>query len=162
MAQPIQLDIPTRNREAEHRQMLVALPVEHAEALADLLALAEDLRRYNVINTVRGAVGAGGPLITQLSEAMAQPETARGLQNLIALSKLLGSINPELLETVQRSLPESWRDPAARDDSTRTPSLWRVARTLTSLPARRALVGVGMVLAGVGLYMAREKGMRNG
>lgn len=162
MAKPIQLDIPTRNREAERREMLATLPEEHAEALADLLALAEDLRRHNVINTLRGAVGAGGELITYLSEAMAQPEAARGLRNLISMAKLLGSIHPELLETVQRSLPESWRDPAARDATTKTPSLWRVARTLTSPPARRALMGVGVVLAGVGVYMAREKASRNG
>lgn len=162
MAKPIQLDIPTRNREAEHRAMLATLPVEHAEALADLLALAEDLRRHNVINTLRGAVGAGGQLITYVAEAMAQPETARGLRNLIALSKLLGSINPELLETVQRSLPESWTDPASRGETTKTPSLWKVGRTLTSPPARRALMGMGMVLAAVGVYMARDKGTRNG
>lgn len=161
MAKPIQLDIPTRNREAEHRARLATLPVEHAEALADLLALAEDLRRHNVINTLRGAVGAGGELTTSLARAMAQPETARAMRNLIALAKLLGSIDPELLETVQRSLPQSWRDPAARDDTTKTPSLWRVGRTLTSPPARRALMGVGMVLAGVGLYMAREKTTRS-
>lgn len=161
MAKPIQLDIPTRNREAEHREMLAKLPEEHAEALADLLALAEDLRRHNVINTLRGAVGAGGELVTYLSEAVAQPEMARGLRNLIALAKLLGSIHPELLETVQRSLPESWRDPAARDAMTRTPSLWKVARTLTSPPARRALMGVGVVLVGVGVFMAREKATRN-
>ncbi len=162
MAKPIQLDIPARNREAEHRETLAKLPVEHAEALADLLALAEDLRRHNVINTLRGAVGAGGELVTYVAEAMAQPETARGMRNLIALGKLLGSINPELLETVQRSLPRSWRDPEARDDTTKAPSLWKVARTLTSPPARRALMGVGVVLAGVGLYMARDKATRNG
>lgn len=162
MAKPIQLDFPTRNREAEVRQKLAEAPLEHAEALAELLALAEDLRRHNVINTLRGAVGAGGELATHLSEAMAQPETARGLRNLIALGKILGSIDPELIETVQRSLPASWLDPAARDESTRTPSLWKVAKTLTSPPARRALLGVGMVLAGVGLYMAREKPARNG
>ncbi len=161
MAKPIQLDIPARNREAENRALLATLPAEHAEALADLLELAEDLRRHNVINTLRGAVGAGGELITYVSQAMAQPETARGMRNLIALSKLLGTINPELIETVRDSLPESWRDPAARDATTKTPGLWRVARTLTSPPARRALMGVGMVLAGVGLYMAREKASRN-
>lgn len=161
MAKPIQLDIPPRNREAEHRQTLATLPEEHAEALAELLGLAEDLRRHNVINTLRGAVGAGGELVRYVSEAMAQPETARGLRNLIALAKLLGSIHPELLETVQRSLPQSWRDPAARDATTKTPSLWRVARTMTSPPARRALMGVGLVLAGVGFYMAREKATRN-
>lgn len=161
MAKPIQLDIPARNREAEHRAMLATLPVEHAEALADLLDLAEDLRRHNVINTLRGAVGAGGELITHVSEAMAQPEAERGLRNLIALSKLLGSVNPELIETVRRSLPASWRDPAVRDETTRTPGLWKVARTLTSPPARRALMGVGLVLAGVGIYMAREKATRN-
>ncbi|HTV81112.1 MAG TPA: hypothetical protein VME18_00565 [Acidobacteriaceae bacterium] len=162
MAKPVQLDFPPRNQEAEHRQMLATLPVEHAEVLADLLALAEDLRRHNVINTLRGAVGAGGELITYVSEATAQPEAARGLRNLIAPSKLLGSIHPELLESVQRSLPESWRDPAARDATTGAPSLWKVARTLTSPPARRVLMGVGVVLAGVGLHMAREKATRNG
>lgn len=161
MAKPIQLDFPPRNMEEERRRLLADLPVEHAEALADLLALAEDLRRHNVINTVRGAVGAGGQLVTYLSEAMAQPETARGLRNLIALAKLLGSVNPELIETIQSSLPESWRDPAARGETTRTPSLWKVARTLTSPPARRALLGAGMVLAAVGIYMSRDKPTRS-
>lgn len=161
MAKPIQLDFPARNREAERRRTLAELPVEHAEALADLLALAEDLRRHNVINTLRGAVGAGGQLTTFLSEAIAQPETARGLRNLIVLAKMLGRINPELLEAIDHSMPENWRDPAARGETTKVPSLWKVAKTLTSPPARRALLGVGMVLAGVGMYMSREKPTRS-
>lgn len=161
MAKPVQLDFPPRNLDAERSRILADLPQKHAEALADLLALAEDLRRHNVINTLRGAVGAGGQLITYLSEAAAQPETARGLRNLIALAKILSSVNPELIEAIQRSMPRSWTDPAARGESTATPSLWKVARTLTSPPVRRALFGAGMVLAGVGVYMSRDKATRN-
>lgn len=161
MARPIQLDIPTRHPAAENRQRLAELTEENAAALADVLELARVLHEHKVLDTLRGAVGAGGSLVSYLAEAVAQPESVRALRNFLALSKLFAQLDPELIDAVRRSIPESWQDKNARGDA-RAPSLWKVAKVLGSAPARRALLGVGLVLAGVGMYMSRDKASRNG
>lgn len=156
MAKPIQLDFPPRNLEKERKQLLTDASLEHAEALNDLLDLAETLRRHNVLNTVQGLVGAGGSLTNHLAAAAARPESVRALRNLIALTRILGSLDPELIESVGKAIPPSWKDRNAREEAT-APSLWKVGKALVSPGARRALYGAAMVLAGVGIYMSRNR-----
>ena len=156
MAKPIQLDFPTRNRELELRQRLERAPVEHAEAILDFIDLLEELHRHNVLNTLRGAVGAGDHIFSTVSNSAAQPETIRALRNFIALTKLLGKIDPELIEAVQRAIPPELQDSRLRR-STRPPSILAIARTFWSPPVRRALMATGLVLAGIGYYMNKER-----
>lgn len=156
MARPIQLDIPTRNREVELRHRLEQAPIEHAEAILEFIELLEELHRRNVLNTLRGAVGAGDNIISTLSNSAAQPETVRAMRNFIALTKLFGKIDPELIEAVQRAIPPELQDSRLRR-GTRAPSILAIARTFWSPPVRRALMATGLVLAGIGYYMNKER-----
>jgi uncharacterized protein YjgD (DUF1641 family) len=155
MAKPIQLDIPTRDHKTELQRRLDAAPVEHAAAILDFIELLEVLHKHEVLSTVRGAVGAGDHIITQLARAAAQPESIRAMRNLLAFGKILGSIDPELIEAVQRSIPRALQDRNARR-AVKAPSMWRVIRTFFSPPVQRALVATGFVLAGVGYYLNKE------
>lgn len=155
MAKPIQLDTPTRDHRAELQRRLADAPIEHAAAILELLELLEVLHERNVLNTLRGAVGAGETILGQLAQGMAKPEAVRALRNLIVLGKILGEIDPELLAAIQRSIPEELKDSSLRRSSP-APSLWKVAATLLSKPVRRTLVATGFVLAGVGYYLNRE------
>lgn len=156
MARPIQLDIPTRHQEMELRDRLERASVEHAAALIEFMELLEELHRHNVLNTLRGAVGAGDNIVGTLSSAAAQPETIRAMRNFIALTKLLSKIDPELIEAVQRAIPPELQDSRLRRN-TRAPSLIAIARTFWSPPVRRALMATGLVLAGIGYYMNKER-----
>lgn len=156
MAKPIQLDFPTRDHQLELEHWLKEATVEHAAALIEFIDLIEEMHRHNVLNTLRGAVGAGDNIISTLSSAAAQPEAIRAMRNFIALSKLLGQIDPELIEAVQRSIPPALRDNRLRR-GTRPPSLFALARTLWSPPVRRALMATGFILAGIGYYLNKER-----
>jgi len=156
VAKPIQLDFPTRNYEAELQQRLSQAPVEHAAAILEFYDLLEVLHKQKVLATLRGAVGAGDDLVGHLAKAAAQPEAIRAMRNLIAFSKILGQIDPELIESVARSIPPQLTDRNLRRH-TPPPSLWKLARTFWSPPTRHALLAVGLVLAGVGYYMNKDR-----
>ena len=154
MAKPIQLDVSPRNPQAEVQRRLAEAPAEHAAALLEFLELLEVLHQKNVLSTLRGAVGAGDSIVNHLASASSRPETVRAMRNFVALTKLFAQIDPELIEAIQRSIPATLRDRHLRSAS--PPSLWKIARTLLSPPARRALVATGFVLAGIGYYLGKD------
>ena len=47
MAKAIQLDFPARDRKAELQQRLAEAPVEHAEAILELMELLEVWKTYH-------------------------------------------------------------------------------------------------------------------
>jgi len=156
MAKAIQLDLPARDRRAELQKRLAEAPAEHAEAILEFLELLEVLHQQNVLSTIRGAVGAGDSLVTSVSKAMAQPESVRAMRNLIALSRILGRIDPELIHAVEKSmavLPGN----AQPDGRPRIPSLLQIAKLWWSPSVRRSLFAGGLLLAGVGLYLEKRR-----
>jgi len=152
MAKAIQLDLPVRDREAELHQRLTDGTVEHAEAILEFLELLEVLRKHKVLSTLRGAAGAGPNLITYVSAAAAQPESIRAMRNLITLSKVLSSIDPDMLDTVVQSVAKSLGDLPKRP-----PGLLKIVKTLWSPPARRALFAAGLLLTGIGYALEKRR-----
>ena len=155
MAKPIQIDFAVRDHEAELRERLAAAPTEHAAAILEFLDLLEVLHKRNVLSTIRGAVGAGDELVGHLAKAAAQPESVRAMRNMLALAKILGSIDPELIEAVQRSIPPQVKDRIARRQ-TPAPSIWKIVRTFWSPPVRGVLMAFGLMLGGIGYYLNKE------
>jgi uncharacterized protein YjgD (DUF1641 family) len=155
MAKPIQLDFPPRNAQTEPAQRLAEAPAEHAAALLELLELIEVLHQRNVLSTLRGAVGAGDDLVSYIAHAAAQPESIRAMRNFLALSKLFGKLDPELIESIERSIPPQLQDRNERRTRP-APSLWKIGRLFVSAPVRRALMATGFILAGIGYYMNKE------
>lgn len=156
MAKPIQLDFPARNHQAELRQRLENAPAEHAAALLEFYELLEVLHRQKVLTTLRGAVAAGDDLVSHVAKAAAEPETVRALRNLIALSKILGQIDPEVFSAIERSIPPAFKNRDLRRQ-TPPPSIWKIIRTFWSPPVQRVLFAFGLTLAGIGYYMNKER-----
>lgn len=156
MAKPIQLDFPARDRQAELQKRLAEAPVEHAEAIVDFLELLEVLHREDVLSTLRGLVGAGDDIVGHIAQAAAQPESIRAIRNFLSLSKLFGKLDPELIASIERSITPQLMDRNLRRQ-TPAPSFFQIARTFWSPPVRRALFATGLVLAGIGYYMAQER-----
>ena len=156
MAKPIQLDFSPRNQQAELQLRLANAPGEHAAAILEFYELLEVLHQQKILATLRGAAAAGDDLVGHLAKAAAQPEAIRAMRNFIALTKLFGQIDPELIDAIQRSIPPQLTNRYLRRD-TPAPSLWKLARTFWSPEVRRALLATGLVLAGIGYYLNKDR-----
>lgn len=100
MARPISLELPPRDPREELRKRLEQTPVAHAEALLDSYELLEQLHQHGVFELLRGALGASDKLIDTAVSAAKSEESVRAIRNAIILGKILGSINPEVLQGI--------------------------------------------------------------
>ncbi len=100
MAQPIPLNLPPRDPRAELRSRIENAPIEHAEALLDSYELLQQLHEHGVLQLLRGVLGASDKLVETAVDAAKSEESIRAMRNAIILTKMLGSINPDLLEGI--------------------------------------------------------------
>ena len=77
--------------------------------------------------------------------ASASPEAINAVRNLISMSRILGSIDPEVLHKLADELTSQPKDHVAP-----RASLWRAIRMFSSLDSRRALVGGAAFLQAFG------------
>jgi uncharacterized protein YjgD (DUF1641 family) len=104
-----------------------------AEAIDSALALLTDLHRRGVIDLLRGMTGAGDDIVTRLAETANTPEAIRAMRNLISLTRILASINPEILHELAHEINRApWRK-AARS------SVWTILKRIGSRDTRRAI-----------------------
>jgi uncharacterized protein YjgD (DUF1641 family) len=99
MAQPIPLEAPPRDLRKERAERLEAARLEHAEALLEVYELVEQLHASRTLELLRGALGARGDLAEALAGAADSPEGANAMRNLVLLTKMLGSIDPRVMES---------------------------------------------------------------
>jgi uncharacterized protein YjgD (DUF1641 family) len=107
MARPIPLELPPRDPREELRKRLDQAPVEHAEALLDCYELLGKLHEHGVFELLRGALGASDKLIETAVDAAKSDEAIRAMRNAIILGKILGSINPDVLQSVASAVGET-------------------------------------------------------
>jgi len=100
MARPISLELPPRDPREELRKRLEQSPVNHAEALLDSYELLQQLHDHGVFELLRGALGASDELIETAVDAAKSDASIRAIRNAMILGKLLGSINPDVLQCV--------------------------------------------------------------
>jgi uncharacterized protein YjgD (DUF1641 family) len=98
MARPIGLDVAPRDPREELRRRLEQAPGQHAEALLESYELLQLLHNSGVLRLLRGALGSGDMLLETAVNAAKSEEAIRGLRNAITLAKMLGTINPDLLQ----------------------------------------------------------------
>jgi uncharacterized protein YjgD (DUF1641 family) len=107
MAQPIRLELPPRDPRAELRKRLDEAPVEHAEALLDCYELLGKLHEHGVFELLRGMLGASDKLIETAVNTAKSDEAIRALRNAMILGKILGAINPDVLQSVAVAVGET-------------------------------------------------------
>jgi uncharacterized protein YjgD (DUF1641 family) len=100
MARPISLELPARDPREELHKRLEQAPVKHAEALLDSYELMQQLHDHGVFELLRGALGASDKLIETAVDAAKSDESIRAIRNAMILGKLLGAINPDVLQRV--------------------------------------------------------------
>jgi len=107
MARPITLELPPRDPREELRTRLEQAPVAYAEALLDSYELLQQLHDHGVFELLRGALGASDKLIETTVDAAKSDESIRAIRNAIILGKILGSINPDVLQGVAVAVGET-------------------------------------------------------
>lgn len=112
-------------------------PREHAEALLVLWDTLETAHRQGVLELVQGMIGGKDIIAGKLAESAALPESVAAIRNGIALARLLGSIDPDMLQRLARGMEHAQQE--HKREEGRPPSLWRLFRRSTSPNARRGL-----------------------
>src|SRR5882672_8402461 len=156
MAQPIRLEFPARDARAELQTRLQNAPVQHAEALLSGYELLQGLHDRGVLDLLRGALGSSDKVIEIVVDAAKTPEAIVATRNLLILSKVVFSLEPELLEGIAKAVPNSLTQ--AREQKPLSP--WQMLKKMCSHDTRRALRVMLNVLEsfGKGLGSVRSTG----
>ena len=152
MARPIPLEIPPRDPREESRKRLEQAPAEHAEALLDSYELLQQLHDHGVFQLLRGAVGASDKLVETAVDAARSDESVRALRNTIILAKMLGSINPELLQDFASLFGEtlgSYRKPVIEP-----PGLFSLLGQFRHKELRRSIALINRFLETLGIQLS--------
>ena len=148
MANPIPLELPPRDPRGELQARLQNAPLEHAEALLSAYEVLQGLHDRGVLELLRGALGSRDKIVEILAEVARSPESVRGIRNLIILAKIMGTIEPELVEGFARSLPEAIALTKAHE--ARPPGFWGILKKFRGRDFRRGLVLVNSMLEAFG------------
>jgi uncharacterized protein YjgD (DUF1641 family) len=157
VAQPIPLEMPRRDRQEELRSRLAHAPAEHAEAVLAGFEVLQGLHDQGVLELLRGALGGSDKVLEIAVEAAKTPEAIRGIRNLLVMAKILGSIDPGLLENFARAVPDALTA-AAKAEQAEPPGLWGIWKIFRSRNLRRSLVVVNGMLEAWGRNFSAERG----
>jgi uncharacterized protein YjgD (DUF1641 family) len=152
MAQPIPLTLPPRDPRAELSARLDNAPIEHAEALLDSYELLQQLHEHGVFQLLRGVLGASDKLVETAVEAAKSDESVRAMRNMIILGKMLGAINPDLLQGIAVAASEtlgSYKKPVIEP-----PGLFALLSQFRHKELRRSIALINRFLEALGIQLS--------
>ena len=106
MAQPIRTYTPHRNEQDEVRAKVENAPLQHGKALLAAYELLQEAQDHGVLDTLRGAIGAGDAIVDKVSEFANTPEGVRAMRNFLALSRVFANLDPEKVDAVANAITE--------------------------------------------------------
>jgi len=127
MANPIAFTPKNVDPKLELQRRLAAAPNEHAEALLVAYDLIDEAHRQGILDALHGAIGARDTILSILARYSAQPISVNALRNLLALGKLLGTLDPEILA---RFSNEAGAAAERHARETQPPSLWQIFKSM--------------------------------
>jgi uncharacterized protein YjgD (DUF1641 family) len=144
MAKPVAYRVftPPDARE-ELKRKIDAAPAEHAEAVLSGYRLLEQAHQSGTLELLRGALAAQDSIINHVAGIASQPEMVNALRNLLVFGKVLGSINPETLETAIGGDERVKRKQAP-------PSIFTLLSRMNTPDARRGMDVAAGLLAALG------------
>ena len=156
MARPIPLELPKRDPREELLSRLEKAPAEHAAAILAGFEVLQGLHDRGVLELLRGVLDGGNKILEIVVEASKSPEAIRGIRNLLIMTKVVGSIDPEVLKKFAVAVPDAIARAATAQEK-EPPGFWEALRILSSRNLRRGLVVVKSVLEAVGKNFSVEK-----
>jgi uncharacterized protein YjgD (DUF1641 family) len=147
MAKAIGLEVMPRDPREELHKRLEQAPLQHAEALLDGYELLQLLHDSGVLKLLRGALASGDKITEAAVDATKSDDGIRGLRNAIILVKLLGSINPDLMQGFANAMSETLgcRKPVAQ-----SPGLFRLFAEFRQPELRRSMALINKFLESLG------------
>jgi uncharacterized protein YjgD (DUF1641 family) len=154
MAAPITLESIQRNGQSGLQGRLDEALANHADALLAVYDLLQRLHDRGILDTLRGALASSDFILETVVETAKTPETIRTIRNLILLSKMFGSIEPELLNRITDSIPEGLAKISS--EKAETPSLLSLLREFNSPDCRRGMAFVAGLLESLGKGLGKD------
>lgn len=145
MARPILLDIAKGDPTEQLRLQVQRAPVDHGEAVLAGFEVLQGLHDQGVLEVMRGLLGSGEKVLDIVVKATETPEAIRGIRNLIVISKVLGAIEPGLLEKFAQAIPAALVA-VAKAEQAEPPGLWGILNIFRSRNLRRGLAVVNNLL----------------
>jgi uncharacterized protein YjgD (DUF1641 family) len=168
MAHPITFKPAPVDPHRELMKRVDAAPREHAEALLlawDLLQTAHD---QGILDLAQGLLGGKNMIAGKLAEAANLPESISGIRNAIALARVLGSLDPDMLQRLAKGLADASEETAEREKQAalhgtlaaaaqekkqpqeKPPGLWKIMKMAVSEDGRRGLGFATRLLVALG------------
>src|SRR5258708_8704554 len=138
MARPIPLELPKRDPREELHSRVEKAPAEHAEAILAGFEVLQGLHDRGVLELLRGVLDGGNKILEIVVEATKTPEAIRGIRNLVIMTKIFGSIDPELLKKLAEAIPDVLVG-EAKAQETEPPGFWELLHILRSKTLRPPL-----------------------
>jgi uncharacterized protein YjgD (DUF1641 family) len=155
MAAPIKFESPRRNPREELLDRLEQAPGEHAEALLAIYELLQGLQDRGALDALNGALSSSNFILDTVVETANAPENVRAIRNLLRLSKLLGSIDPDLLGHLAGAIPEGLAE--ASKTSAKAPSLLSLLQKFNSQDSRRGMAFAAGLLESLGKRLGEKR-----
>jgi uncharacterized protein YjgD (DUF1641 family) len=146
MANPIEFAPKRVEPKLELQRRLAAAPYEHAEALLVAFDVLEEAHRQGALDALHGALRAKDTILGLLAEYTADPASTNSLRNLMALARLLGSLDPELVSRLTKEIVAL----KEQDRKQAPPTLWQLYKRAKKPEARRGFALVISVLGALG------------
>jgi uncharacterized protein YjgD (DUF1641 family) len=143
MAQPIRTYTPHRNEQDEVRAKVENAPLQHGKALLAAYELLQEAQDHGVLDTLRGAIGAGDAIVDKVSEFANTPEGVRAMRNFLALSRVFANLDPEKVDAVANAITENQCRKA--EPGCEPPSILKSVQMMNSRNSRRTLATLAAV-----------------
>jgi uncharacterized protein YjgD (DUF1641 family) len=116
----------------------------------------QGLHNSGVLELLRGVLGGGDKVLEIVVDASQTPEAIRGIRNLIIMTKILGSMDPELLKKLTEAIPDVLVG-VAKAQETEPPGFWETLRILRSKNLRRGLAVANNLLEALGRNFSTQR-----
>ncbi len=143
MAQPIRNYTPHRDEQDELRAKVENAPLQHGKALLAAYELLQEAQDHGVLDTLRGAIGAGDAIVGKASEFASTAEGVRATRNFLALSRVFANLDPEKVDAVANAITENQCRKA--EPGCEPPSLFRSLQRMNGRNSRRTLATIAAV-----------------
>jgi uncharacterized protein YjgD (DUF1641 family) len=148
--------LPKRDPREELLSRLEKAPAEHAEAILAGFEVLQALHDRGVLELLRGVLDGGNKTLEIVVQAANSPEAIRGIRNLLIMTKVVGSIDPEVLKKFAVAVPDAIVGAATAQEK-EPPAFWEVLRILSGGNLRRGLALMNNVLEACGKSFSIKK-----
>jgi uncharacterized protein YjgD (DUF1641 family) len=147
MANPIAFQVKKADPRVNLQKRLDAAPEEHAEALLVAWDLLQAMHDQGVLDTMHGMVSAKDTIFGTLAKYGKTPEGVSLMRNAISLSRVLMTVDPEILDCLARAVASAGHE---HRNEEKTPSFWQLAKRAGGEDSRRGISFMTLVLTNLG------------